>query len=291
MIDELQHFLHIVDAGTFTAAARQAHVSQPALTASIKRLEASIGGTLFHRGRGGATLTAGGRAFLPHAQATLASLDAGRRAVREIADLSAGEVRLGAGTTASTYLLPEELRVFRERFPGIRYLLREASSDEALDMLLRGDIDLAVIDASGLSEVRSTLGATVEDEPFRDDELVVVAATDVAAADVDTETTPFLIFRPGTNTRRHFDRHFPGAQVVMELGSIAAVKGNVRAGMGIALLSRAAVRRDIERGDLCEVFDPRTPIHRELRLVHRGVATLPPAAMALREHLLRSTSL
>jgi len=72
----------------------------------------------------------------------------------------------------------------------------------------------------------------------------------------------------------------------MELGSIAAVKGNVRAGIGMALVSRAAVESDLAGGRLVEVPDPRTPIARTLSLIHRGRERLPPAAAALREQLL-----
>ena len=270
MFDELRHFLLIADHGTFTEAARRAHLSQPALTASVRRLEDRLGARLFHRGPGGASLTAEGEALLPHARAALASVESGRRAVAEIAGLHDGEVRIGAGATAATYLLPPELAVFQKRHPGIRILLRETTTDEALDALAAGDLDLAVV--------------TVEPdrgEPWRDDPLVLVSSPEV-----DPSAAPFLTFRRGTTSRRLFDAHFPDARVVMELGSIAAVKGNVRAGTGVALVSRAAVQADLELGRLVLVEDPRTPIPRTLSLVHRGPDRLPPAAAALRAQLL-----
>src|SRR5688572_3654812 len=99
MTEELRHFLEIARAGTFTAASRRVHLSQPALTASIHRLEADLGATLFDRGPAGAALTAAGRALVPWAEAALAAVARGRRAVREIEDIEAGEVRIGAGST------------------------------------------------------------------------------------------------------------------------------------------------------------------------------------------------
>jgi DNA-binding transcriptional LysR family regulator len=86
--------------------------------------------------------------------------------------------------------------------------------------------------------------------------------------------------------RALMERHFPGVEITMELGSISTVKGSVRAGLGIALVSRTAVATDLELGRLVEVRDPRTPMSRPLRLVHRGVERLPPAARALRALLL-----
>lgn len=269
MFDELRHFLLIAEHGTFTEAARRTHLSQPALTASIRRLEDRMGARLLHRGPAGASLTAAGDALVPRARAALAAVEDGQRAVAEVAGLHAGEVRIGAGATACTYLLPPELAAFRQRHPGIRFLLREATTHEALEGLAAGDLDLLVV--------------TVDEggEHWRDDPLVLVASPDL-----EPHGAPFVTFRKGATTRGLVDRHFPEARIVMELGSIAAVKGNVRAGIGIALVSRLAVQSDLELGRLVEVADPRTPIIRPLSIVHRGVERLPPAAAALREQLL-----
>ena len=132
MYDELRHLVLIVEHGTFTEAARHAHLSQPALTASIRRLEAHVGAKVLHRGRDGARLTAAGEALLPRAQASLAALEDGIRAVAEVEGLRAGEVRLGAGATACSYLLPPALVGFATAHPGIRYFLRENTTDESL---------------------------------------------------------------------------------------------------------------------------------------------------------------
>src|SRR5436190_6425544 len=103
---ELRHFLLIADHGTFTEAARRAHLSLPALSAAIRRLEDELGARLLHRGPGGAALTAAGEALVPRARAALAAIEDGRRAVAEVTGLHTGEVRLGAGATATPYRLP-----------------------------------------------------------------------------------------------------------------------------------------------------------------------------------------
>src|SRR6185503_9161813 len=169
MIEELRHFLLIADHGTFTEAARRAHLSQPALSASIKRLEDELGARLLHRGPGGAALTAAGAALAPRARAALAAVD-GRRAVAEVAGLHAGEVRLGAGATATTYRLPPVLAQFRRRHPGVRFLVREAYTDQLETMLHDGELDLAITSAPAK-------GAPPEPfDPWEEDELIVVAA-------------------------------------------------------------------------------------------------------------------
>jgi DNA-binding transcriptional LysR family regulator len=268
MHDELRHFLLVVEHGTFTSAARHAHLSQPALSAAIRRLEEWMGARLLHRGRGGAQLTAAGEALVPRARAALAALADARRAIAEIEGLHAGEVRLGASATAATYLLPPLLARFRRRHPDVRIVLRELSQSAARAAAETGEVDFAVVTGPG-------------GEPWRQDELILVGAPRTRF-----RGSPFVTFGHGTATRAMLDRHFPEATVVMELGSIAAVKSHVRARIGIALISRAAVRTDLEGGRLVRLRHPATPIPRELVLLHRGVEQLAPAAAALRALLL-----
>src|SRR5688572_25176296 len=144
MVDQLRHFLLITQFGTFTEAARRAHLSQPALTASIRRLEEHFGAKLLVRGRSGASLTAAGEAVLPRARAALAVIDEARRAVQEVEGLQAGEVRIGGGATACTYFLPPFLAAFRARHPGVVFRIREASTRETMDALAAGELDLGV---------------------------------------------------------------------------------------------------------------------------------------------------
>ena len=184
MLDEIRHFVLAVDAGTVTAAARAAGLSQPALTASLQRLEAAMGARLLHRGRRGAELTAEGEALLPHARAALAAVEDGRRAVAEITDLARGEVRVGGGATACTYLLPAALARFRQRFPHIRLSLREGLPDRLRAALDAGDLDLVVI-------------AAEDGEAWLDDELILIASPDLEAP----EAAPLVTLLPGSSTR------------------------------------------------------------------------------------------
>ena len=285
MLDSFRHLALIVEHGTFTEAAKHAHLSQPALTASIQRLEEAFGAQLLHRGRRGARLTAAGEALLPRALAALAAVDEAHRAVEEVLELRVGEVTLGAGATACTYLLPAEIARFRESHPGVRFRLRETTTEEAREAVLQGDLDMAVTSAAAGERHEGPGWELLDDELWRVDELILVAGPDL-----ELDGASYLTFRPGSTTRDIFTAAFPEADLVMELGSIAAVKGHVRAGLGIALVSRDAVGDDLERGKMVQVDDSRTPILRELRLVHRGRERLSPAVAALRDQLLGAGS-
>jgi DNA-binding transcriptional LysR family regulator len=310
VLEPLRHFVLLCQHRTFTTAARHAHVTQPALTGSIQRLEAQLGARLFDRGPGGATLTAAGAALLPRARAALAAIEEGQRAVAEVMGLAAGAVRVGAGATVCTYYLPRTLARFRSRHPGVQILLREGTPDELLDALEAGDLDLVMVariapaPPSALGRTRSSTSASPRAlqgssswgpelaraaragfarEKYIDDELVLVAAPDLP----NPLDAPIVTLTRGATTRRLTDRWFPDRPIAMELGSIAAVKANARAGVGVALLSKRAIERDLATKQLELVPSDRTPIQRPVYLVHRGRDRLPPAASELHKMLLR----
>jgi DNA-binding transcriptional LysR family regulator len=110
----------------------------------------------------------------------------------------------------------------------------------------------------------------------------------VAAPDTDVKRAPMVTFPKGATIRDAVDRHFPGSEIVMELSGIASVIEHAAQGLGVALVSRVSVEDALSDGTLVEVKDPRTPIVRPLKIVHRGVERLSPAAAALRKLLLAS---
>lgn len=280
MLEAYQHFVWVVDLGTFTAAAAKAHLSQPALSASIRKLESHVGAQLLHRHARGAVPTAAGEALLPRVRAALAALDEGQRAVAEVEGLAAGEVRLGGGATACTFWLPPLLARFRKAHPGVTVRLREVFSSRVAEEVAAGRLDLGV----------GSPASQVESEPFRDDGLVLVATAEVVQGlrRVDGRLapgTPVVGFPPGSSLRAWQDAALPDAEVVMEVRSFAAVKGLVRAGIGVAVLSRSSVVDDVAEGRLVEVTDPRLAASRPVALLHNGVHRLSPAARAMRDLL------
>ncbi|HVU02639.1 MAG TPA: LysR family transcriptional regulator [Polyangiaceae bacterium] len=268
MFDRLRYFVAVVDAGTFSAGARRAGISQPALTAAIAKLEDEVSARLFVRGHSGVSLTAEGAALLPRARAALAAVEDGRRAVREIAGLEAGEVRIGGGATACMYFLPPVLAEFRKAHPKVRLTLREGTSEGLLSALESGALDLAIT-------------TTDRGDPWFEDDLVLVRAPSL-----DPKDAPFVTFPVGGSTREMLELHFPGVPIAMEIGSIAAIVAHASEGIGVALVSRHAVKREIAEKKLVRIPDSRTPIPRRFHVVHHGVERLPPAAAALRELLL-----
>lgn len=268
MLDELQHLLLVVETGTFTEAARRAHLTQPALSASIRRLEERVGARLLERLPRGARLTAAGEAWVPHARAAIGAWEAGRRAVAEIEGLAAGRVTVGGGATACTYLLPGILTEFRAKHPGVTLGVREVLTPLVGEAVRAGALDLGVAQGEG--------------EPWLEDELILVGAPGA------TLPAPFVTFVRGSSVRAALEATFPEAEIAVELGSIASVKGMARAGMGVALLSRAACQDDLAHGTLVEIPEARLPLRRSLGLLHAGLERLSPAGLAMRELMLQA---
>ena len=136
-----RQFAAVAEELHFGRAARRLHMTQPPLTQAIAQLEASLGGRLFDRTKRSVQLTATGRALLPQAQQLLARAQALQQEARAMAEGGAGRLRLAFVSTVGFTLLPAWVRGFHERHPGVQLELVEATGDQQLEALERGDID------------------------------------------------------------------------------------------------------------------------------------------------------
>ena len=132
----LSSFLAIAKNGNLTRAARSIHLTQPAVSAQLARLEEEVGAPLFHRTAKGMDLTEAGRLLRRYVEEAELWLEDGRAAVAGLATLAAGKLSIGAGATATTYLLPPLLRSFHEQHPGIRLHVREQGSQAVAEAVV-----------------------------------------------------------------------------------------------------------------------------------------------------------
>lgn len=163
---QMEYFVTVVAAGSFTRAAEQLHVTQPALSHQIKALERSVGGPLLERLPRGVRLTPMGRAFLPHAEVAVGSAAQAERAARAAAGAVGGELHVAAVHSVAAGLLPPVFARWRRERPGVELVLHEYARDEDLDdSMERGVADVAVGHGGGGADARVRLG---------DEEVVVV---------------------------------------------------------------------------------------------------------------------
>ncbi|MEU8900003.1 LysR family transcriptional regulator [Nocardia sp. NPDC048505] len=148
---QLRYFVTVVEEGGFTRAAARLHLAQPGLSAQIRQLERELGQPLLERGARSVTLTPIGAAVLPHARAALAAAEQIGQTVDEFTGLLRGQVRLGfvSGAAGENFDLPAVLAAFHTDHPEVGISLSEHTSEDMLDALRHGRLDIALVGLTG----------------------------------------------------------------------------------------------------------------------------------------------
>ena len=141
---QLRYLVAVARTRNFSRAAEQCHVSQPSLSQQIQKLEDELGERLFDRMKREAKLTAHGEAFLLHAVAILAEVDAARREAADAKDLLSGTMAIGVLPTIAPYLLPGVMEEFTKTYPGVEIMMHEDTTAQLVKFLLSCEIDLAL---------------------------------------------------------------------------------------------------------------------------------------------------
>ena len=286
----LETFRVVAQAGQISGAARILNLSQPAVTAQIRQLEADLGRSLFTRHASGMQLTGSGRLLLDYARRVHGLLEEAGERVQ--ADRPAGgALRLGASTTAAAYILPPLIRAFTAGRGPSPLALDVGNTDEVLAWVKEGRVPLALVEgltrAPGLSL-----------QPYLRDELVAVRAArgpealaSVRTA-VDLAAVPLIWRESGSGTRVVVERALRRARVVRGprdtdpvVGDTEAIKACVLQGLGIGFLSRWSIQRELGRGDLVVIPLPDLSIPRAFSWARAGGGLAGPAAAFLRHAL------
>ncbi len=273
---------------SFSRAAEELGLTQPSVTARIQGLERDMQETLFERNGRGVGLTEVGASFLPHVQRVLKALQDGRDAVQSLRQLELGTLRLGAAPTISTYVLPKLVKEFRSRYPGLDVTVRTEYSDQIVQMVLADEVHVGLERTISHPEV-----VTV---PLYRDEVVFVTspehplAKQGAATIEEVSRQPLIMFNRGSSyyTLVHDALRKAGALVtpMMELDNMEATKKMVEEGLGVAMLPRVAIEREVQRGELRQIrVDGMETPQREIALIYRQSRPLSQAAQAF-VHLL-----
>jgi len=238
----LRYFIAIADTGTFTRAAEHLHVSQPALSQQIRKLENELGFPLFHRGTRTVSLTGQGQELLDSARAAVAAADAYDRRAR---DLSAGSRRLIIGYRAANDLTRRMLTAFRTRRPQVEVVLRHYPMAAVHAGLDTADVDLALlrlpVDMTGLDSLTLLTEPRVAVLP-RDHPLARRAS--IHLADLDSLS---WITTPATDPawQRHAQPETPNRQTAHAatvVNTLDEYLEAVTAGRGVALSPLSATR-------------------------------------------------
>ncbi|MBI4506961.1 MAG: LysR family transcriptional regulator [Chloroflexi bacterium] len=279
LLAQIEAFVAVARHGHLGRAAEALFVSQPTVTLRIKGLERTLKDQLFIRSARGMRLTEAGKAFLPHAERALHTLRQGRTAIESVRSGRGGRLVVGATPAVSTYVLPNLLARFTAEHPEIEIVVRTGHSEQVLEMILADQVQLGLMRLIQHPDLAVTR--------LYEDELVLVVPPGHAlctgrpmpvAALADQR---LILFDHTSSYYEVTHALFATAGVrprsVMELDNIEAAKKMVECRLGIALLPRAAVAREVAAGLLIALpLVDAPPLRRAIVAARRAAEPLSP---------------
>ncbi|MBN8526970.1 MAG: LysR family transcriptional regulator [Planctomycetes bacterium] len=253
----------IADSGSVSAAARLRGLTQPTLSRHIQDLERAVGAKLIERSNQGARLTPAGETLAQGGRQILADLGILAARVRAAGDEVGGEVRLGCIDSIGIYVLPEILPAFVQANPRVRVTVVCQSSPQLMEMLLLGELDVAI----GTTEHPGLRSERLYQNP-----LVLVHPHGMPEAEVpstlaELAARPVITFASGLTVRRLLDDAFARAglrfQPVMELANVEVIKAMVRSGLGLGVIPDGC----LPHGELAARPIPECSVARVIRLM------------------------
>ena len=242
---------------SFTKAAAELFITQPAVTRHIQELEGQLGTALFDRTGNRISLTPAGQILLRHATSIRAIYRQIEFDINALAGQTGGLLRLGASSTIAQYLVPPVLARFGEQMPAVELALVSGNTEQIEQALLDNDIDLGLVEGrTHHSGIRYT--------PFTRDELVLVCRADHPLSKRDAitldelETIPLVLRERGSGSReivehalREAGRPLSDLTIRLDLGSTEGIKSYLVNSSSMAFLSIFAVDAELRQGALC----------------------------------------
>jgi DNA-binding transcriptional LysR family regulator len=250
---QLRAFAMLARTGSFTEAARRLHLSQPAVSHSIKSLEEEMRCRLFDRVGKSVRLTQAGEQLLEHTGKILAEMDAAREGLGKLGKWGHGRLRLGASPTACQYILPPVLREFKESFPQCVIHIEPGDTPAALESLRDHRIDLALaLEPRGQTPF--------EFRPLFTDELHFLVSPlhpwgKAGAIDrSDIKRQQFILYTRTSYLHEMVEEYFRHEKIVLptsiELGNMEAIKELIKLGLGVSILAPWVAQKEIAEGSL-----------------------------------------
>lgn len=283
-LNRLRLFRAVAIHGSYSRAAETLDLSQPSVSVQVHQLERALGAYLFYQVGRKLRLTDEGKLLLRYAEQIFSLEEQAEQAVRELSDLERGRLVVGATSTIGNYMLPPVLGEFRRRYPGVELALEMGNSNEIQERILDHDLDIAFLG-------RQIAHPLLRSEPYATDDLVVIAPADhpfglrslVPVQELVEQ--PFVLREKGSTTRILLEERMQDLglnyDVAMEAKGPEAVKQAVMAGLGVAVISRNAVRWEAESGRLAILNVPELALNRLLYHVYPKTRPISPSAEAL----------
>jgi DNA-binding transcriptional LysR family regulator len=250
----LRLFTTVVKAGSFSRAAEVLHISQPAISKGVRDFELQVGCRLLDRTPRGVRPTREGQALIGHAEALFAAERAAEDELQSLRSLDSGSLRIGASTTIATYMIADYLGRFHRTYPGIDLHVVSANTRDVAERMAAHEIEIALVEGPVESD-------ELVSHPWRTDVMSLIVGpqhrftrskTAVQTAALNDEI--LIVREPGSGTREIVAQALAAQGIeparTLEIGGTEAIKQAVAAGLGVSIVSTAAIADQLSLGRL-----------------------------------------
>ncbi|MET4561736.1 DNA-binding transcriptional LysR family regulator [Lysinibacillus parviboronicapiens] len=251
--DALKTFMTLVEVNNFTKASEILHISQPSVSLHIKNLEQEFQTTLFIRSPKFVQITPTGEILYKRAKQIMALAEAAKNDILTFHHTIQGTLVIGASFTIGEYILPPILASLQQQFPQLELQVIIGNTNEIIQLAKLLQVDIGLIEGQALDNELII-------EPFMQDELFIVGAqnhtlmkqSNITVSDLQQQN--WVAREAGSGTRNYLDHLFRtnGLQVrsLLTISSNQGVKESVMQGLGLSLLSRCVIERELKNGDI-----------------------------------------
>lgn len=287
----LQLFCRVVELGSFSLAAEEMHITQPAASQQIRTIERQLKAVLLDRSGREVTPTDAGTVLYRHAKHMLDQFELAQQQIGDLGELMAGRISIGAASGPGEHILPRLIADFRDRHPAVAVSMRVADTQEVIDEVLARQLEVGVVGA-----VMRERELVVR--PLARDEIVIICPPDHRWAGRDDVSLsellnePVIVQQRGAGVRAVFEEALRGRglrerdlNVAFEMGLNESAKQAVMAGAGVSYISKFAIGSELESGTLAVARFSDFPVERYFSYVHARRRTLSHAANAFLAYL------
>ncbi|WP_286228756.1 selenium metabolism-associated LysR family transcriptional regulator [Neobacillus mesonae] len=276
-LEHLKVFFTAATKKNFSETAKVLHLSQPSVSLHIKHLEEYLNTTLFDRSTKKMELTHAGTILFSYAEQLIQLVNQVEKDISLLSDTIHGDLRLGASLTIGEYLLPYYLGDFIKQYPEVNLSLTVDNSFQIIEKLLDGKIDLGFIEAAIPRK-------EIESLPFLEDELVIISSARdphplLAGESIEPEllfSLPIIAREHGSGTRQVLETNllkhqleFEQLKIIMELENTESIKSAVESGLGVGIISKTTIQKELNLGLLKQTRIKGIPLKRFFYLIHR----------------------
>jgi DNA-binding transcriptional LysR family regulator len=292
-LNKLEIFAAVVRTGSFSGAAQQLLMTQPAVSQHIQDLEASVGTRLFERGRRGVTLTPAGEQLRDYTRAIFQLVAEAENAITNVEHLAQGHMDIGATPGVSVYLLPEPIQTFHTRYPRLQVSVQTGITPQILHDLRLGKLDLGLIEGELDEPLHGSLAVQMLEVV---EQWVVVGPKhpwwgrgEVGIDELGGQT--FILRQRNSQTRIWlegvFQQHGLHPRIGAEFDNVESIKRAVSNSESITVLPAYAVQHEVDQGRLWLLHVVGEALQRTLKVIWNHETYTSPVARAFLECLQR----